>query len=149
MWIHWLSVMGASFVDDIADTPRDPKTKSGLCQAYVYTARPENKPRPKPKSGVPSYTARPENKPRATRKQKATVSKELQKRKSKRNDRFATQHQRNTQGWRRREAERPHASRSRRRRPHKNLLPPPSGRLCETASTKSGGRPDWRKTPTA
>jgi hypothetical protein len=74
MWIHWLSVMGASFVDDIADTPRDPKTKSGLSQAYVYTARPENKPRPKPKSGVPSYTARPENKPRATRKQKATVS---------------------------------------------------------------------------
>jgi hypothetical protein len=39
MWIHWLSVMGASFVDDIADTPRDPKTKSGLCQAYVYTPR--------------------------------------------------------------------------------------------------------------
>lgn len=68
MWIHWLSVMGASFVDDIADTPRDPKTKSGLCQAYVYTARPENKPRPKPKSGVPSYTARPENKKRPFRR---------------------------------------------------------------------------------
>ena len=44
---------------------RDPKTNS---------ARPENK-----KRGMPAYTARPENKPRATRKQKATVSKEALK----------------------------------------------------------------------